>query len=204
MSKNRKAFSLIELLLTIAVISVLVSLGVTSFQGFQGGRKLSTAGSRVMGLFESARENAILKGQPTAIVMLLKDESARRAFAALEREPTGTWKQVSKWEVLPEGVLVDSSSGQSSLPLALSQGSSPQVTPALSSVSFRGKSYTPQNGYAYLIFMPDGSLYQSGNGSLTLVEGELSNDTVRRKGNGLNSFEILINDATGRVRAARL
>ena len=204
MSKSRKAFSLVELLVTVAVISVLLSLGVTSFQGSQGGRKIATSGSRVMGLFESARENAILKGQPTAIVMLLKDENARRAFCALEREPTGSWKQVSKWEVFPEGVLVDSAGGQSSLPSALSQGTSPQVTPALPAVNFRGKSYAPLNGYAYLIFMPDGSLYQSGNCSLTLVEGELSNETVRRKGNGLNAFEILVNDATGRVRAARL
>lgn len=204
MSKSCKAFSLVELLVTVAVISVLVSLGVTSFQGFQGGRKIATSGSRVMGLFESARENAILKGQPTAIVMLLKDEAARRAFSALEREPTGSWKQVSKWEVFPEGVLVGDSSSQSSLPMAFSPASSPQVSPALPSVTFRGKQYAPRSGYAYLIFMPDGSLYESGNCAFTLLEGELVNDSVRPKGNGLNTFEILVNDATGRVRTSRL
>lgn len=157
-----------------------------------------------MGLFESARENAILKRQPTAIVMLTKNENARRVFSVVEHDPAGSWKQVSRWEVFPDGVAVDSAQGRSELPVAFSAAASPTVSPQLPAMTFRGSSYAPKSDYAYLIFMPDGSLYQSSNCSVTLLEGEVSGGVVQKKGNGLNFFEILINDATGRVRGSQL
>ncbi len=199
-----RAFSLIELLVTVAIIGVLLSLSVTSFQGFQGSRKVSSAGSRVMSLFEAARENAIIKGQPTAIVMLLKNENSRRVFAAVQYEPAGTWKQISRWEIIPEGVLVDSTQGRSELPVAFSKESSPTVSTDLPALTFRGKTYAPRTDYAYLIFMPDGSLYETGNCSVVLIEGDAPGGTVQRKGDGHNFFEILVNDVTGRVQASRL
>lgn len=199
-----RAFSLVELLVTVAIIGVLLSLGVTSFQGYQGSRKIAASGSRLMGLFEAARENAILKRQPTAIVMLLKNDNARRVFSALEYDPAGAWKQVSRWEVFSEGVTVDSVQGRSELPVAFATASSPIVSPELPAMNYRGVDYAPRTDYAYLIFMPDGSLYQSGNCSVTLVEGDAPDGVVRKKGDGLNFFEILINDVTGRVQASRL
>lgn len=201
---NSRAFSLVELLVTVAILGLLLSVGASSITGSQGSRKIASSGSRLMSLFEAARENAILKRQPTAIVMLMKSENARRVFSALEYDPAGSWKQISRWEVFPNGVAVDSAQGRSELPVAFSPSSSPTVSPPLPSVTFGGVSYAPKTDYAYLIFMPDGSLYQSGNCSVTLLEGEVSNGQVLKKGEGLNFFEILINDVTGRVRASRL
>ena len=198
------AFSLVELLVVVAILGVLLSLGVTSLQGYQGSRKVAASGSRLMGLFEGARENAIIKRQPTAIVMLLKSDNARRVFSALEYDPAGTWKQVSRWEVFPEGVMVDSAQGRSELPVAFSAAASPTVTPGLPTLNFRGTNFAPRTDYAYLIFMPDGSLYQSSNCSITLVEGDAPDGVVRKKGEGLTFFEILVNDVTGRVQASRL
>lgn len=201
---RRSAFSLIELLVTVAILGVLLSLGVTSFQGYQGSRKVAASGSRLMSLFEAARENAIIRRQPTAIVLLMKDENARRVFSALEYDPAGTWKQISRWETFPEGVTVDSAQGRSELPVAFSSSASPTVSPQLPAVTYRGVSYSPKTDYTYIIFMPDGSLYQSANCSVTLIEGDAPGGDVRKKGDGANFFEILINDVTGRVQASRL
>ncbi|MFZ4388056.1 MAG: pilus assembly FimT family protein, partial [Chthoniobacterales bacterium] len=66
--KKSSAFSLIELLVVIGIIALLASMLVFSTKG--GGATLSTAGIQVAVLMDQAREVAILKRQPTALVML--------------------------------------------------------------------------------------------------------------------------------------
>lgn len=203
-SPSRNAFSLVELLVVVALMGVLLSLGVTSIQSVASAGKVSSAGSSVMGLLEAARENAILKRQPTAVVMLLNGgDSARRAFSAFEHQTNKTWKQVSRWETLPEGIVVDDQADTNNLAAAFSTPTSPTLDSALPPITYRGGTYQPRSGYAYLIFLADGSLYQSGNCALKLVEGSVNGTTVQRKNGSTKDLQVLINDATGRSRVLR-
>jgi len=209
--KISEAFTLIELLVVITLISLLASLGGILLKG--GGAQLSTAGGHIAGLMEQAREEAIVKRQPTALIMLTDgDDVASRVFAVLGYVPaaegTGTWKRVSKWEKLPTGVLADAGL------LALMPANSPAVDPALPALNYAGKSFAAGSAYGYAVFLPDGSLYQDAAGApaspfvLRLVEGFLKQGAVKytgaqQAGQAVNYFEIALNQATGLVKITR-
>ena len=67
------------------------------------------------------------------------------------------------------------------------------------------------DGYGYIVFLPDGSLYQSGSQPSTfrLVKGVSTSGGAQYTGakdaNGspADYFEIMINESTGRVKTAR-
>ncbi len=211
--KKLAAFSLVELLVVIALISLLASLGGMSLKG--GGASLSTAGVHIAGLMEQAREAAILKRQPTALIMLTDgDDVANRVFAVLGYAPAatgaGTWARLSRWEKLPQGVLADEGNGLE----AFLPAKSPVVDPALPALSYSGKNFAARSGYGYVVFMPDGSLYQDSAGSLPnpfvvrLVEGireqgALKYTSAQQAGRSVNYFEIALNQATGLVKITR-
>lgn len=201
--KYRRAFTLLELLLSIAIIGVLFSLGIVSVRGISGGSNLATSGSRVAGLLESAREEAILKRQPVAVVLLTTGAEARRTFSALEYDGA-SWNQISRWETLPTGIIAAKTSAtDNSLAEAFSTTTSVTVSPALPPLKCRGVSYAP-GSYDYLIFMPDGSLYQVAKScALSLVEGVWNGSDIQKVGNTANSLQIVVNDATGRVKVIR-
>lgn len=209
--KSRHGFTLLELLMVVAIIGMLLSLGMVSVRGISGSSNIATSGARVAGLLESAREEAILKRQPVAMVLLTSGDDARKTFVALEYvsatdTSAAAWKQASRWEPLPSGVVVEkpSPTGNTNLANAFSSDTSATVDPALPTLKYRGASYSPASQYDYLIFMPDGSLYQASKGcSLSLVEGVWNGSAIQRVGNAANSLQIVINDATGRVKVVR-
>lgn len=204
-------FTIVELLTVVAIMSILVSLGMVSLRGISGGSNLATSGSKLAGLLESARAESILKRQPVAVVMLLSgSDGARRAFAALEYVPadapaTPSWKQVSRWETLPDGVIADTQPpAAGALASVFSTDTSVTVTPTLPALKYRGTSFNPGSGYGYVIFMPDGSIYQASQScALSLIPGFWNGSDVQRAGTGNNYLQIVVNDATGRVKVVR-
>jgi len=213
-SVTHAAFSLIELLVVISIIALLSSLAGLLLKS--GGAQLSTSGGRIAGLMEQAREAAILKRQPTALVMITDgDDVGRRIFAVVGYKVdtmtgAGAWAQISKWENLPQGVLADDASGLDAfLPFK-----SPIVDPSLPVLSYGGKNYAPRDKYGYVVFLPDGSLYQDAAGSLPnpvvmrLVEGVREGGTLKytsrqQGGKSVNFFEIALSQATGLVKITR-
>ncbi len=208
----RTGFTLSELLVVVAIASLLAGLSVASLHGVSGAAKVSTAGAKLTGLLESARSDAILKKTPVAVALLASgQESASRTFCALEFQPeTGSWVQASKWENLPSGIVMDTSADL--LNLFLPQNS-PPLTPSLPSLTFAGTTYVPGTvtGYGYVIFLSDGSLYQSHSQPcvLRLVEGAASpsgplyTGSKDAQGNPTDYFKIVINEATGCVKIVR-
>lgn len=209
--KTPRGFTIVELLTVVAIMSILVSLGMVSLRGVSGGSNLSTSGSRLAGLLESAREEAILKRQPVAVTMLLSgSDDARRTFSALEYVPANgvapaSWKQVSRWETLPAGIVADVSSGTTAnLSNAFSSDTSVTVSSVLPTLTYRGVSATPGSGYGYLIFMPDGTIYQASQScALSLVQGSWNGSSVQHTGDPNNYLQVVVNDATGRVKVIR-
>ena len=209
--KTSEAFTLVELLVVISIISLLASFGGMLLKG--GGAQLSTAGSNVAGLIEQAREAAIVRRQPTALVMLTDgDDIANRVFTVMGYVPaasgTGSWERISKMEKLPSGVVADEGL------LALMPANSPSVDPALPSLNYAGQSFDPGSKYGYAVFMPDGSLYQDAAGApaspfvLRIVEGfrgpsGMQYTGAQNAGHSVNYFEIALNQATGLVKITR-
>ncbi|XHR29474.1 MAG: Tfp pilus assembly protein FimT/FimU [Chthoniobacteraceae bacterium] len=222
---NRQTgFSLIELLVVVSLIATLSSLTVFSLKGNSGAAKLSTAGWQVASLIDSARETAILRQTPVAVVLLASgDDVANRVFTVLCYIPpaspdvSGQWKQISRWGTLPQGVLADSGLDSSGNALALTPSGSVNLATCatLPSLTYQGLSYAAKDKYGYIVFMPDGSLYQDAAGSLPspcvlrLVEGIRQGTGVRRTGqtdgggNSANYFDIVFIQATGRTKIIR-
>lgn len=216
--KKSAAFSMVELLVVIGIVALLASF--VSFSTKGGGAKLSTAGVQIAGLMEQAREMAILKRQPTALVMLADgDEAAQRVFAVLGYVPAatgpGAWERLSRWEKLPAGVLADEGVDSGGNPLqALKPSNSPVVNPALPTLSYAGASYAPGTKYGYVVFLPDGGVYQDSGGApatplvLRLVEAVREGGAVRYTsaqdaGRSVNFFEITINQPSGLAKITR-
>lgn len=223
---NRQTgFSLIELLVVISLIATLSSLTAFSLKGNSGAVKLSTGGWQLASLIDSARETAILRQKPVAIVLLASgDEVANRVFTVLGYVPpassgeAGQWKQISRWETLPQGVLADTgfdSSGNALIAFTSSGSVTLNTYTTLPSLTYQGLSYAAKDQYGYIIFMPDGSLYQDASGALPspcvlrLVEGVRQGVETRHTGqknedgNAANYFEIVFIQATGRTKIIR-
>lgn len=162
-----------------------------------------------------------MRRQPTALAMLASGrEAANRIFFVLAYEPqegsVGSWKRISRWEILPQGIVADSAvdSGGNTLK-AFFPSNSPLSQPGLPEVTYNGQRYSARERYGYVIFLPDGSLYQDTSGSLSggcvlrLVEGVFEEGsgvqyTGMQGGNGsANYFEIALNRATGRAKITR-
>lgn len=225
MTNRQTGFSLIELLVVIALIATLTSLTVFSLKGNSGAVNLTTGGWRLAGLIDSARETAILRQKPVAIVLLASgDEVANRVFTVLGYVPPvasdepGQWKQISRWETLPQGVLADTGVDSSGNPLVAFTPSGSvalNTSTTLPSLTYQGLHYTAKDQYGYIIFMPDGSICQDASGALPspcvlrLVEGIRQGAETRRTGqkdgdgNAANYFEIVFIQATGKTKIIR-
>lgn len=207
-SIKSNGFSLTELMVSVAIIGLLVSLSVVSMRDVAGSHAMASSTYRLAGLIDSAREEAILKQQPTVVAMLRgEEESSYKSFVVLQYIPeteTGgsSWKQISRWEKLVDGVVVDTqaSGAHQGLSTAFTQENSPTINPALPLLDHHSNSFNPRTEYGYLVFLPDGSLFQSANSRVRLVPGIFSKSGIERTGAEENYMEIVINNATGRTR----
>lgn len=185
---------------------MLLAVVVPSVSNYGRASALKTAGNKVAGMLDLARQEALSKGAMTALVLLTDGDEKYRALTILKINPKtdGTvptqndWEQISRWEKLPEGIIVDA--GQDPL-----EDSSVPVMPGFPSakLKFLGTFVTPSK---YVVFLPNGSVYRAAEPSkLRLVEGawNAGRITYTRKGDGndpLNYYDIFVLPATGRIR----
>jgi Tfp pilus assembly protein FimT len=201
--KANQAFTLVELLCTIAVMILLSAFVVPALQGSRAAL-VSTSSARLASLLESARTTAIQERQPVAVAMLSGSSGAR--FVALKYVPSGSgtaaggWKQISKWESLPEGVIATGGAdGFGNQINAFLPSSSPQMLTALPSLVYSGTTYYAGDSYGYVVFLPDGSLYQAdGLPSIPCI----LRIAERKNSSGSSSdfCDIVVNEAAGTVK----
>lgn len=95
------AFSLVELLVVVAIISILAGAGVAAFGG--GGRGPQTAAARASSIFNLARTEAILRSAETFVVIDTAPASGSylRRLAVAREQDDGALERVSQWSTLP-------------------------------------------------------------------------------------------------------
>jgi len=210
--RYRMAFTLVEMLAVLALASILMVAVTPALLGVVRGPALKRGGDMVRRLTEQARQTAMTKNTMTALVLLANAGTTDdyRAFTVLEYGLDTGWATTGAWERLPDGVLVDFTTVESSF-----LNNSPQPFPSLNvgqtnpPVHYAHQTIPSPAGYAARIFLPTGGLKNAeSSAQLRLVEGtrEGSGMTYRRTGAGgvpTNYYDIAIVGVTGVAKVSR-
>jgi prepilin-type N-terminal cleavage/methylation domain-containing protein len=206
------AFTLVEMLAVLAIIGILTALALPALNGIGKAYSLSTAGSKVSGMVEQARQNSMSKNVMTALVLMTNQgtDSDYRAMILLEKDPrssTPAWRPITKWENLPVGVTVDSSATDSTF---LTNGGSTTgvlTSPLPVTAKFRGATVS---NFAARIFMSNGGLKNPSEATkIKLVEGSYTGGVTKYThpaaggGSAANYYNISIVGVTGRSKIDR-
>ncbi len=186
---SRQGFSLVEMLTTLAIISVMAVLSLPSIVSFSEANKLSAGGNELADLATLAHDYALSHNMVTALVGVTTSNAVPtaqyRAFVVMARDSSGNWSPVSKWTWLPDAVTMDSSSANTFLTFS---GSNQQNF----SLNLNGASVG--SGYAYQLFFPDGRMDTSASSLLLRVV------TTH---NPANWYDLVFNPMTGTVKVNR-
>ncbi len=161
--RNKGAFSLVELLVVLAIMSTLVGIASYSFLA-SGSSALMVSASEISSFTTLARSIAIGNGTITRVCILVNSPISaadnyslisiwsydRAASQAATPAGTDIWKQETKWQRLPTGIVVDNTYSDTQLPLTkniASAGYSPNF--AISTFKFtQGSAPITVNGQA--------------------------------------------------------
>ena len=211
---GRRAFTLIELTAAIALMLFLSTFAVFSLRGTGGAAALAVGGNRLVGLANQARQNSMTKNVLTALVLVTgqttPSQGDYRAAALLEydaAEAKPVWKQISRWETLPTGVVIDNDpSGSTFLSSNINISPATAPLPAKLPGKFRGSDIA---NYAARVFLPNGGLYNpSTSATIQLVEGFVNGGSVKLThcssgGSAADYYNIAIVGVTGRSKIER-
>jgi uncharacterized protein (TIGR02596 family) len=192
-----KAFSLIEMLVVIAIVALLASMTLPAFHAVTSGVTLERGGQDVASLLALARENAIAKSRPVEIRLIKSTSSSgqtvyRGVQPWIVKDDSGTFKPLGRLTWLPDAVAITEQS---------------QLSPMFGANVQVGTMTVAGSNCAYVSFgfRPNGSLVagtnliSSTNSCLTVVaEKDLSSS-----GTPQNFYSIYINPTTGDVRTFR-
>lgn len=205
------AFTLIELMAAITLLLFLSTFTVFSLRGTGGAAALAVGGNRLVGLANQARQNSMTKNVLTALVLVTgqatPSQGDYRAAALLEfdaADASPSWKQISRWEILPTGVVIDNDSST----FLSGSNNTPATAPLPPKLpgKFRG---TDIANYAARVFLPNGGLYNpSTSATIQLVEGFVNGGSVKLThcasgGSAADYYNIAIVGVTGRSKIER-
>ena len=180
-SRRRAGFSLIELLVVVAIIGLMVTLLVPALGSIVSGRNLELGGSQVVDSLSLARQIAMSRGRRVVWEM---DAGTNGIYRIMEFKG-GTWQPASRIQTLPENIRPDSSIANSTL-------FSDANTPCTNNFS---NSIASVSSVVSVTFRPDGTTLLSPNAvnSLRLKHAQTTN----------NWFIITVNGVTGKTQVYR-
>lgn len=183
--RANSGFTLIELLVVVAVMLILIGLSLTGFGGARA-YQLTGAGNQVIDLANQARQLAKARNSMIALVVVTqsnKPEWDYRSYALMELSAQSpTWRQISKWESIPEGIVIDKDKSVSFL------GNSPELSIAAPALQ-RGEVKLKADSYAYQVFLPDGRLLKMASPPALFLRAA--------QGDNHNHYKIIFNNNTG-------
>lgn len=113
-NSRSKGFSLIEMLIVIAIMSILLTVGAIGISGITGGKSVASAVASTEALFEEARSVAVSKGTTAMVLVSINDPSdtanyLKRVVVVYKElnadgTPSNTWALSSRGMVLPDQV----------------------------------------------------------------------------------------------------
>jgi prepilin-type N-terminal cleavage/methylation domain-containing protein len=230
--RRRGAFTLIEMMVVVAVVSLLLAIVVPVTNSALQATALTTAGNQTTQVFEYARQRAMSGNVLTAVVLLTNQSAAGsgtsssndflksvdgRVLTVLEYVPPNpadpnsqpSWKQIMEWTMLPDGVAVDVSSSAANAHSFFSKGPSP--FPFLKDkgapVAYLGSGSPLKEGsYAARVFLPSGGLLNPNDpAQFQLVMGRVIRGVTQyqEKNGPVNYYRISLIGATGRTKVER-
>lgn len=194
------AFSLVELLVVIAVISLLLVLSMPALQSINGSLDISRAADMVNAQFSLARQTAITRNRTVEVRFYSYQEDGRppriralQTFIAPE-EAGGAWQPATRVQNLPQRVCLDSGAVLSPLLASQTSRSGIQAGFALPGV---GVNYT----YTTISFRPDGSREFLGGSDFATLKAARLDDPLSQLPE--NYAIIQVNPDSGRSRTYR-
>ena len=201
MNRSPHAFSLIELLVVVAIVVLLMVMLVPAFNNLGKAQLLSAEGNKIVNLVNLAGQNSAAKNAMTALIAIPGNSTRPGGFGLFEYLPEGAgWKQISQWESLKNGIIFDYPN--TNYKFSEYPASSPY--PDFPTITYRGEDVS---SFQYLVFLPSRSLLQATSAQLRLVEGFFAagatNPTFTRPGdyNGAaNFYAVTVLGTSGRPK----
>jgi len=172
-----KGFSLIELLVVVAVMGLLLAMGASVFSS-QKGAEVSQAGGILTDLAHLARQNALSKNTRTMLVIGQVTEAGQSRSAASIWD-AATTNQLERWNLLPLSVVAENS-GSAQAPFG-------------APLTYRGANVDDPEIYW---FYPDGRM---GDGLIAAPKLKVE----PRQGMPENYYELVFNPVTGTAKVNR-
>ena len=160
------AFTLVELLLVMAILVVVIGLALPSLSGFFHGRNLDSEARRLLALMRRAQSRAVFEGVP----MRLWVDGKNRSYG-LEEEPGYADLDTKAVEFTVHEDLGLEFTNPKPAPLTAAATTAREAAKAL-----LAKSRSPHRNLPALRFLPDGSLDENNPASLRVFDrngGEL-------------------------------
>jgi len=191
---QRAGFSLVELLLVVAVMGILMALAVPSLSSITSGRRLDLAGSQMADSLSLARQTAMARGCRVRWELARIGTPPLYQIHRLLEFRTGGWQPSTKWTALPDAVQLSTNS--------LRAGLLASPTNTVLAFTYQGTNYPVTTTCIPITFLPDGTTdLQPGNNNFLTLEPTYA--TRDASGNTRNWFSIVINPVTGRTEIFR-
>jgi len=224
-SSRRTAFSLIEIMAVMAVITMTAGFVVSALKGLVGGNAVDAGATKLGGLLNLARSEAIAQHTIVRFVVATNwtpgdaDGSMRRVSLWAWQPESGQYLPITKWEELPVGLILEKgipdyvrTAAYAQSDAATVRGSSVLADDSAAAASFAAETNFGTISTRYIEFNPNGSARIPGSADRQAIfvaaqgYADASNNithTAVAAGHAANWAQLNVDTLTGRTHVYR-